>query len=179
MLLYDNFDLTPYEDDARELLTEDGENVNDEKIYSLAADYADEDFNIIFDDLARHFNGRGQILAVGRVGRWDGSHDGGDVFNDFRAAFRAVFRDCDYIKITDDGGRLFIEGAHHDGRTFAEFVTLTERGAALLEKWSFDYADKRTERQIHNIIFSSNLFCKIPHFARDYYGAKEQRRRGK
>ena len=180
MLLYDNFDLTPYADDARELLTEDGESVTDAKIYSLAAEYAAEDFNIIFDDLTRHFDKLGgRVLAVGRVGTWRGTFDGERVFDDFAAAFYALFRYCDYIKITDDGGRLFIEGAHHDGGNYAEFVTLTERGAALLAKWSLDYSDERTEKQIHNIIFLSNLFSKIPHFARDYYGAKEQRRRKK
>lgn len=179
MILYNNFDLSTYYDDARELLTEDGENVTDEKVYSLAAENAAEDFNIIFDDLMRHFDERGDVLAIGRVGTWRGTFDGGRVYDDFKSAFYSVFRDCDYIKIEDQRGRLVITGAHHDGNNYAEFVTLTERGAALLDKWNYDYSDERAEKQIHNIIYNSNLFSVIPHFARDCYGAQEERRRAK
>lgn len=175
MILFDNFDLSPYYDEAREFLTEIGENTTDEKVYSLAARYVSADFDIIFDELASHFDGRGRILAVARVGTWRGTFDGGGIYDDFPAAFRAVFGDCDYIKITDDGGRLFIEGAHHDGRNYAEFVTLTERGENLYNKWCYDYGDERTEEEIHDIIYHSNLFCKIPHFAREVYGYNERR----
>lgn len=178
MILYNNFDLSDYYDEARELLTEDGENVTDEKIFSFAVDCSRDDFEIIFSELEKHFSERGKVLAVGRCGTWRGTFDGGRVYDDFKSAFYSVFRDCDYIKISDERGRLFIEGAHHDGRNKAEFLTLTERGAELLNKWSFDYSDPRTEAQIHNILYCSNLFTKIPHFARDYYGAQEERRRG-
>lgn len=170
MILFDNFDLTEYEYEARELFAEDGEDASEAQIYTRAAALAASDAEFLHEDITRHFNNiGGRVLAVGRVGTWRGTFDGGGVYDDFASAFYSVFGDCVYIKITDDGGRLFIEGAHHDGHNHAEFVTLTERGENLYNKWCYDYGDERTEQDIHSIIYHSNLFCKIPHFARDAY----------
>ena len=177
MILYNNFDIDTYINEAREALAEMDENdASENEIYNYAASLATDDGEIIIKELEKHFNRRGRVLAVGSIGTWRGTFDGAKIYNDFQSAFYGVFRDCDYIKIEDKRGRLFIEGAHHDGTNRAEFVTLNERGAAVFDKWSFDYSDDRTEKEIHNILYSYNLFSKIPHFARDCYGVKDRKR---
>lgn len=183
MVLYSNYDLTDYKNEARAYIYEncadeyaDAGEISDGEIWRVASRWAEIDAEQIRDDIARHVDKIGAgVLAVGTVGRWDGAHDGGRVYDNFREAFFSVFRDCEYITITDDAGRLIITGAHHDGTNTAQFLALTERGRALYDKWLYDYADGRTEAEIHGILSSCNLFAKIPHFARDVYGCKEAR----
>lgn len=176
MKIFDGRDLSAYEDEAREQLTElyGAENINDYNVYDMAARWAADDLRIELDAIGRHFDAiGGRVLAAGTVGTWRGALDGGNVYEDFSKAFSDIFSGCDYFTITDERGRLTISGAHHDGRNTVEFLALTDRGAELLDKWNYDFSDTRTEADIHGIIYGSNLFSKIPHFSRDYYGAKE------
>lgn len=176
MKIFDGRDLSAYEDEARAQLAEiyGAENIDDYDILDKAATWAADDFQIELDAIGEHFDKiGGRVLAVGTVGTWRGAIDGGNIYDDFNEAFSDIFNGCDYFTITDERGRLTISGAHHDGRNTVEFLALTNRGAELLDRWNYNFSDRRTEADIHSIIYKSNLFSKIPHFARDYYGATE------
>jgi hypothetical protein len=173
MELLNTYDFESYEEAARESFAEFGEDASEDDItrraYSLMAD----DESIIFDDLARYFK-YDKLLMIGTCGTWRGVVDGGKI-GSFEELARDLLKDCGFIKITDERGRLVIRGTHHDGTNEAEFVKLTERGAALFNNWNYNFDDDRSERDIHAIIYKSNLFSKIPHFAREVYGVKEKR----
>lgn len=129
------------------------------------------DWEILNDILDNFFDTEGDygFLICGTVGRWNGTYDGGKYFNSAREFWRTgALEDCGYVKLYDENGHMFINGSHHDGSNHFEVKMLTRKGKDLLEKWNYDYDDKRTEREIHQIIMKSNLFSKLPKLATIY-----------
>ena len=124
--------------------------------------------------LKEFFDGSEQYLVRGYVGRWNGSYAAGQVFNDFDEMFYTAAQDCDYWKIWDENGHLYLKCSHHDGTNLFEIKRLTQRGAAFLDKWENDFGDIRTMKEIHGIIWDSNFFSGLPHYAHTVYGCKKQ-----
>lgn len=172
-VIYSNYDLDEMYDDARAFLEETAEEEPTEaeiwnEIYFLSASYWDDEH----EQLKKHLTG--PLLLMGSVGLWTGKHAAGDVFNDFDEAFSAATQECDYWKLWDENGHLYLKCSHHDGTNLFEIKRLTSRGSALLDNWNYNYDDPRPEETIHSIIFSSNLFSALPHFAHIVYGCKKR-----
>ena len=119
------------------------------------------------------FDGSEQYLIRGYVGRWNGSYEAGRVFDDFDEMFCQAVRDCEYWKIWDENGHLYLKCSHHDGTNSFEIKRLTRKGAAFLEKWENDFGDMRTMKEVHNIIWNSNFLSGLPHYAHNVYGCKK------
>lgn len=158
-------------DETREMLLEsfDPEEVTDEFVYDAIADDLRFEMEVTRENLRNLFAGE-TVIAVGHCGTWRGNLPAGNVSDDFGDMLDRMTRNCDYIKIWDDNGHLFVAGSHHDGTDRFEVKRLTARGTALYEQWRNDWDDKRTRQQMHTLLFSYNLFSALPH----YFGAEKQ-----
>jgi hypothetical protein len=167
-IIYNNYDLwEDYAEDAREILTENGEEITDEKIW----DQIDFQNEINWEDaqgaLTDFFDGENWIL-FGYTGRWDGNYKAGCVFDDFMKMFYTAAKDCDYVKFWDENGHFYLMCSHHDGTNTYEIRKITDRGSEYLKNWEYNWSDSRTEEYIHDQIIKR--YSTLPHFAHKVYG---------
>ena len=177
--IYSNYDLwDEWHEDAEEYLKDEtglipSKSAIWEEIYN-----ADEiNWEYTRDDLERFFDNGSTYLAIGTVGRWDGTFDGGFIFNSFSQLMSKVGKDCDYFHFYDKNGHFFLLCSHHDGTNIVEVKRLTDRGKKYYENWNYG-SSSRTERECHKAIFdrySNNL-----NFVHSVYGApKREYKKGK
>lgn len=166
-IIFQNYDLEEYEKDYRNEYGED-EDFSEDVMWDCIYDLLDDEFNFAFSDLKSHF--KNKVIAFGSIGRWDGVYDGGKVFDDFESAYWQMVKDCDYVKIYDENGHLFVHCSHHDGSCTFEIKELTTKGEEYLDRWEWNFNDKRSERECHNQIVKH--YSKIPNFAHKVYGCK-------
>ena len=124
-----------------------------------------EDFKYEFGKFLKDsYNG---FLLVGTCGCWDGTYNGGCYVNKFDDLYK-FWDGCDYIKVYDEGGHLYIEASHHDGNNYAELMELTCKGSnyALNHSWDSD-------REVHETLMSSNFYTRLPHYAHKVWGCKK------
>ena len=175
-VVYDNYDLWgDYHEEAREFLEEwhnpdeISESMIWDEIYRIAGyNWLDEK-----ERLTGWLVGY-RYMMRGYVGRWNGTSFGGLIFTDFDDAFREATCDCDYWKIWDENGHLFLKCSHHDGTNLFEIKRLTGKGHDLLDRWENDWDDPRSEEEIHTTIWNSNFYSALPHFAHNVYGCKKK-----
>ena len=175
--IYNNYDL--YEtytdkvimDMARECewIKED-EEVSDNQIDVWRYELDKEDHYEAIEQLKEFFNGK-TVGFFGEVGLWHGTYKAGKI-GDFENLYYKAIRDCDYIKIYDENGHLYLTCSHHDGTNCFEIKVVTDKGKDYLENWEYDYYinDKRTEEYVHNQIYKR--YSKLPRFAEEVYGCK-------
>ena len=168
--VYNNYDLSSYEDIARETLTENGnEDPTDsqlwEEIYFLDSITWEEEKERLKD----FFKGSRWILQ-GYTGTWRGAARGGFIFNDFMDAYYKATKDCDYVHIYDENGHFYIKCSHHDGTNLYEIKEVTADGIEYLERWENNLNDKRTEEYVHDMVMLK--YSRLPHFANKVYGSK-------
>ena len=151
-----------------------GEVIDEEK----AAEYLMEDTNFWFEDelhMIEDFiknSEYSEFLAVGSVGRWNGTFAGGKVFHwdHFTNTLWDILTDCDEFTISDVNGILRIEGAHHDGRVSFDIKGITTRGEAYYSNWEENWNDQRTEREVHERMWNDSHYTHVLHFADKVYG---------
>lgn len=68
------------------------------------------------------------FVLYGSIGRWNGTVPGAWIIKEFDDLYDC-WQDCDYIKIYDEDGHLYIECSHHDGNNKYELKELTAAGA--------------------------------------------------
>ena len=170
--LFDNYDfdrdeiiesILSYRDD----ITED--DITDNMIYDEWYSQLEVWFEDIFSDLKKFFDNK-QIICFGNIGRWNSYFDAGKIFDDFEKAWYDMTKDCDYIRITDDNGHLYIDCSHHDGNNHFEIKVLTDKGAEYYDNWNY-YSwrgDNRTEEQVHTQIIKR--YSHLPKFYKNIYG---------
>ncbi len=113
------------------------------------------------------------FLVVGTCGLWNGNFVAGKVISTWNELMQG-FKDCDYFKFWDENGHLYISGAHHDGINTFEMKQLTEKGSSMWKNWEYGLCTRKinrlSEREIHEKLFTTNAYSKIPHFAHRFYG---------
>ncbi|MCD7819412.1 MAG: hypothetical protein LUH07_10235, partial [Lachnospiraceae bacterium] len=118
----------------------------------------------LYYQLKRFFSNPYGYILQGEVGRWDGIRRGGFVFKDFAKMWFSATKDCDYFELSEDEeGNFFIRCSHHDGDNFYEIRTLTKDGYDY-DNWTYDYDDKRSSAEIHDLIMSSDKLSKSVNF---------------
>ena len=170
MTIYNNYNLLEDgHEEARACLAEimELEEKTDEDILDTLYRWDEGEWDRIYGDILKHF-GRASVIVCGYVGRWDGLHRGGQVFDNIRAALDSMLEDCAYIKIDDDGHCMRVECSHHDGSNEFEVRTLTEAGAEAWDAWNWDYNDTRTASQVITDIFDSDELSSAPDLATLY-----------
>lgn len=121
------------------------------------------------DEINMFFNGDNMYLIMGTIGTWRGPMKGGFVFSTLNQ-LRKAWKYCDYIKIYDVNGHLYIKCSHHDGTNYFEVKMLTEKG----KKYINDIHTGKSNREIHTTIWNSNFFSKLPHYAYKVFGAPKR-----
>ena len=171
-IIYDNYDIMDmYRADAIEGCEADGNDTpseNDiwERCFLLDNDNREE----VFSDLKTFFKGERTYLAVGTVGRWNGTFKGGFIFHSFQELFNKVGEDCDYFKFYDVNGHFYMQSSHHDGRNLVEIKVLTKRGEDYYQNWEYG-SDGRTEEACHKQLF--NRYSVLPNYMHTMYGCKK------
>lgn len=113
------------------------------------------------------------FLVVGTCGLWNGNFAAGKVISTWNELMQG-FKDCDYFKFWDENGHLYLSGAHHDGINTFEMKQLTEKGSSMWKNWEYGLCTRKINelslREIHQKLFTTNAYSKIPHFAHRFYG---------
>ena len=144
-------------EDAKEYLGEEKEEVTEEDIENYIYNQNDCDYEVISEYIKYQFNDKGKLLAVGTVGRWDGTFEGGKIINTFRELLD-IFEDCDYIKFEDENGHLYVTGSHHDGSISVEVKELTQKGEDYADRHEYDMSDRELHKKLWNSSNYSRLF---------------------
>jgi hypothetical protein len=142
---------------AKDFLLEENEEVTEEDIENHIYAQNDLDFEVVSEYIKYQFNNKGKLLAVGKVGRWDGTYDGGRIINTFRDLLD-LFRDCDYIKFEDENGHFYVTGSHHDGSISVEVKELTQKGEDYADRHEYDMSDRNLHKKLWNSSNYSRLF---------------------
>ena len=145
----------------------------------LIEEYRHDDFLTITIALQAYFDGAksevsnyinpiggNRLISMGSSGRWDGTSTGLDVSRDFSELLYgsgSSFKDCEIQKIWEDGaGRLYIDGAHHDGSVNIEVRQLTDAGEDAYE--DLVYAGNDNTKAIKDL-FINPKFTEVPSFS--------------
>ena len=141
---------------AKERLSEDGvEDPTESQIFNVAMQMRSESLKDTMRELKKWFDGPcagkksknpnqgNHILVAGSSSRWDGTSSGVNIYSDFTEAtdtsparFRMnnIFADCEFGRIWEEDGSLYMSGYHHDGGVTVEIRQLSNEGEKLLEE---------------------------------------------
>lgn len=176
-IIYDNYDLSEMFDEQKKFMEEDsGEDVSDDEVWEAIYDIDRMTFEEEFDALERFFFGtdddRPTFILFGNVERWNGVSSGFNAFKgeDFKKTFFDAIKDCDFVKIWDENGHLYIECSHHDGTNNYEIKQLTERGVAYLENWEDSWNDERDNAYVLDKLV--RRYSVLPRYAEKEWGSK-------
>lgn len=168
-IIYDNYDLTVYRENAIESLKEQGnEKPSENEIMDEINFFQNLNWNDERERLEDFFNTGCLWILQGISERWTGCHQAGTVFSNFAKMLQQATKDCDYMKIYDQNGHFFIETTHHDGTNFYEVKKITEQGEKYFQNWEDNYNDKRSEEYVHTQLM--NRYSVLPRFAQAVYG---------
>ena len=169
--IFNNCDIEAAYDEAKDFLTdmaiENGESPDDvteaavwDQVREMEAEAWETDVESLIDFLSDK-----TVILQGTIGRWNGKGEGGKI-GDFENLLQEFLKDCDYVRIYDDKGHLYISASHHDGTNSAEVRVLTEKGMELYDDWQEDEGPFRSlsEREIHTKIMNSDEFSEVPKF---------------
>ena len=107
------------------------------------------------------------LLLCGEVGTWRGKQSGGCYIEEFNDLYK-FWNHCDYIKVYDEGGHLYIRASHHDGDNFAELKALTSAGYEYAKE---HYCDD--DQEVHEKLWNSTYYTRLPHYAHKVWGCKK------
>lgn len=147
---------------------EDVDDVPDDEVWDAIAFSNDCEWDNAKYDIEKFIRENGPLLVVGSLGLWDGRYDGGKICRDFRE-LAGAWEHCDYIKIYDQNGHMYIECSHHDGTNYWECKLLTEKGENYAEDHSWDMYD----RDLHKRLWNDSHYTRLPHFAHKVYGCRK------
>lgn len=115
-----------------------------------------DNFKNEFNDFLSHKN---SFLLTGTMGTWLGDRKGGFVFDNFEKLSKC-WESCDYIKVYDKNGHLYIDCSHHDGNNHYEIKELTNIGEEFYENHN-EYMDTQ---ELHMKLWNNNFFSRLPHY---------------
>ena len=173
--IFDNYDLDNNypEDEIKEMAlelgwVEDEEEITDEMIWNWRYQESEDDWDCERERIDEFFEGK-IVGFFGEVGLWHGVYKAGKI-GEFWELFHSAIKDCDYIKIYDENGHMYLTCSHHDGTNHFEIKELTKEGKEYLERWEDNWNDKRAEKEVHNQIYKR--YSKIPRYAEKVFGCK-------
>lgn len=179
-IIFDNYD---YDYDAikRDMLEDEFsdytsiEEISDADVYEEIRFIEEVSWDYFRSDFENFINGK-TLLATGSVGTWRGRLNGG-IFIESLSDFYKLITDCDYVKIYDKNGHLYIESSHHDGTNYYELKEVTELGMKHYENWRekncynlFEEQIHSKEEEIHNKIMETSNYSRLPRYAEKVWG---------
>ena len=174
-VVYDNYDLwEQYPDEVLKEMAldcgwvDDEEEITDNMLCEWRYEESEVDWDNAKYEIDNFFKGK-RVGFFGEVGRWDGVNKAGKI-GEFWDLFYKATEDCGYIKIYDENGHLYLTCSHHDGTCHFEIKEITDDGYDYLERWEYNWDDKRTEQAVHGQIYKR--YSRLPRFAEKVYGCK-------
>lgn len=173
-VIYNNYDLwDDYPDDEIDTIARECEWVDeDEEITDkmrMEWRYREDEANWDAEKemLEDFFKGK-TVGFFGEIGLWHGTYKCGNIGDFWKLYYEAV-RDCDYIKIYDENGHLYLTCSHHDGTNHFEIKVLNDDAEDYYDRWSYGN-DNRKEYEVITQIYKR--YSKIPRFMEKVYGCK-------
>ncbi len=174
-VLFDNYDAFAYRDEAIESLQENGvSSPSEQQIWDEVDEMLSLQWDFLKEDLQKFFDKTDGTawIAVGTVGRWDGTRAAGVIFDEFNDFFYRATKDCDYWSFYDINGHLYLECSHHDGDNQFEIRRITKTGMRYYRNWECNWNDKRSKQYIHQKIMEK--YSVLPHFAHTIFDYPKQ-----
>ena len=175
-IIFSNWNFDEWENYAREFILENRADNGDDNTEISDCELWDEIAflqEIQWDDeramMQNFFEGK-TLIVCGTFGSWRGALPAGKVIT-YDELWKC-WKDCDYIELYDEGGHFYIRAAHHDGTNHYEVKLLTEKGVEYYDNWENSYTDRRSEQEIHEVLFGNSHYTHIPHYAREVFGCK-------
>lgn len=162
------------EDEARAWLVECGnEDPSQDEVYDQMEHWVECDWENVSSHLKNCFSS-GKFLLVGEAGRWNGTFACGKVLDGFDEVEKAWccndYMDVEIYDVCKGGHYEFhVKGHHQDGTDHWIIKELTNRGVEYFEKWESNWDDKRTEEEIHQILWNNSHYTKNVEFTKRYY----------
>ena len=172
MILFDNYDLKEQysDEDLKEMALECGwvdedTEITEQMLWDWRYEMNLDDWEDTKRELNKFFDGK-TVIFFGRIGTWRGVFRGGKIGEFWDVYYKAI-KDCDYIRLEDKGGHLYLACSHHDGTNHFEIKEVTERGQQYYQNWEYG-TDHRTEQDCHNQIIKR--YSRLPRVAKVIYG---------
>lgn len=173
-IIYNNYDLwDDYPDEeidtiARECeWVDEDEEITDEMRTEWRYRQTEWDWECVQDYLEEFFKGK-TVVFFGEVGLWHGTYKVGDI-GDFWTLYYKAIQDCEYIKLWDENGHMYLTCSHHDGTNHFEIKVLNDDAEDYYDRWSYGN-DNRKEYEVITQIYKR--YSKIPRFMEKEYGCK-------
>lgn len=174
-IIYDNYNLTENypDEDVDEMLIENGvvesvDEITDDMRWQWRYRADEDDWGCEKERLDEHFKGK-TVGFFGEVGRWNGVYKVGEI-GEFWQLFNKAITDCDYIRIYDKNGHMYLTCSHHDGTCHFEIKEVTDVGVEYENRYNENWNDKRKGYEVMTRIFKR--YSKLPRFAEKAYGCK-------
>ena len=173
-VIYDNYDLwEQYPDEEIDAVARDygwideNEEITDEMRTQWRYWEDETNWDTEKEMLKDFFNGK-TVGFFEEVGLWHGTYKCGDI-GEFWNLFYKATDDCNYIKIYDENGHMYLTCSHHDGTNHFEIKILNDDAEDYYDRWSYG-TDNRKEYEVITQIYKR--YSKIPRFAEKVYGCK-------
>lgn len=166
MIIYSNINKEDYYDKARLMLADELTNKERDEITKddienyVQSDMDDDWYNFVEKCLIGNICAD-RFLALGSVGRWDGTYHGWAILNDGRDFYKLI-EDCDYIEIEDRDGRILVTGVHHDGTNQYELMRFTKEGFDFY----MDHEELSHKEMLDALVKNDGIV--IPHITWEY-----------
>lgn len=152
------------EEEAREMLDDLNNELPLDVVQQSITLASENDWDDFFGEFERLLKTKNYI-AVGSCGLWYGRVEGGLVIENSHQ-FYQLLKDCDYIKVEDDNGKLLIKCSHHDGDNYYELKELTTKGNEYFTRNEYEL----TRKQMCEKLFNSRNYSKLPRLHEKLYG---------
>lgn len=173
-IIYDNYDLYENYPDAVLIETarendwiDEDDDATDTQLWQWRYWEDESDWDAEKEMLEDFFNGK-TVGFFGKVGLWHGTYKCGDI-GEFWDLYYKATEDCNYIKIYDENGHMYLTCSHHDGTNHFEIKILNDDAEDYYDRWSYG-TDNRKEYEVITQIYKR--YSKIPRFAEKVYGCK-------
>lgn len=159
---YDNYDFDAIKADIMEY---NDEPISDNYVYDVISLYKEEDWNEMMSYL-KSVEKYHKWVMLGTAGTWQGSINGGQIYENIDKAISSIIKDCDYVKVWSENGHLYVQASHHDGTHNVELKLITDKGWEIYDNWLSSNCgaslDAKNWYQVSEMIFNYNLFSKLP-----------------
>lgn len=140
-VVYDNYNpWETYPDDTlREMALECGwvdskDEITDEDLWRWRDEEMELDWENEKEMLTGYFDDK-EVVFIGAVGLWHGTYEAKEK-GDFWQLFDKAMKDCDYFRIYDTNGHLYLTCSHHDGTNHFEIKVVTNKGYTVLPRYA-------------------------------------------
>lgn len=167
--IYDNYDIEgTYMEEAKEDLKNNGIELTEANLYESIRDLDKTVWEDVWETLSNFFNDGSHWVAYGKLGLWNGNHFVGLVFEKFDEFFYRASKGCDFVRIYDCNGLLYVECVHHDGTNVFKIKKLTDKGITYYNNQVYKMGGANLPVSVYNNLMLN--YSTLPHFGYTCYG---------